>query len=224
MRLRSVGLALAVAAAAATQASAQPRDRVVYNARPVITADWSCSKRIESPGGARGGYHTPYDRTYILSLRPGANWDGGTVWLLRSDSSYATEYGMVPAQIAAWKGYYNIQFDPDERDVIKLKVGLTRKFRGRERQGAIEWEVEQSYRPQGARLDTPLENDTVTTDPLVFSFIYTIAVDPAGKEVARQAPASVDFLQRGDVLKMKPADPARLLIARSPPPGFSLRR
>lgn len=223
--------------------SAQEESSSIYNARSLVNREWACSytatqkdynsKSTQHAGRYTTNYQPSNYPTYqsssstILSLKPGDSWGEGKAWILK-----VTDNGSNQNQIKyeAWKGFYYFYGDGDDEDNLILKIGFVRKYDGQKQQDRISWTLDTRYEKKGARIDIPLDEQTVPSNRISLSVIGGFFVDSKGRPtIRRYEPSgflenligegdiqdlySTEFIELGKTIEMNDSSAATILVS-----------
>lgn len=238
---------------------------IIHNGTSLVNRDWAsistttykidtrrsqqyASNRTSNPFSRRyrTNYRAPATQTYqsttstILSLKPGDSWSKGKAWLLK-----VTKNGSNKNQTTykAWKGFYTFYGDGDDEDNLILKVGFVRKYSGEQNRGRISWSFDSHYEKQGARIDIPLDDQTVPSKRISLSVVKGFFVDSKGNQTIKRSEPygilerisgkgsieelySIDFWSKGSTVELNDSSAATILsstgLGKSPPTGCRL--
>ena len=236
----------------------QAKEFTFYNASSLANREWACrytmthkiDNRTYDPntGRYKTNYRSGGQQTYksttstILSLKPGNSWDAGKAWILKvthnRDNNNETKF-------EAWKGFYHFYGDGNDADNLILKIGFVRKYDGDKNNHRISWKLDTDFDKKGARIDIPLDEQTVPSKRVSLSVVKGYFVDSKGNQtLLRDEPYgileklagrgsirtvySTEFIDLGESIEMSDSSAATILrstgLGNSLPTGCRLHQ
>lgn len=224
---------------------ADAESKTINNVTSLTDNDWSTWYEWEESDPGNQGKAFLGDTFRTLSLRPSEKWDSGVAWFIsiRHVATYErTTKVSDEFHGRAYKGFYAIRLHPTDEDVVVIRVGFTKKYVCTERfnpgKMRFSWELERSFRPEGADLLLTLENgDTVPRDSIEVSVDRGYYVDASGGETTLHYEPDtlmerlagkgqvrklryLDFQKLGATIRFKRGDSMRGVLGSDTPPTY----